>query len=232
MLAASIDAVYRLLLNVFRTYSRIWSSYPMNFVFATSFLFISYKVASQYRQTFKQRLRLAFKLGAQFYFSLPVALIINYVVLHYFNLISEKSKAILASLAPAFVIIPKAITRLCAEKIDGLNHLGTSILLLLSTHAGMPVLFRILQTKLHGFWMYFLLSIIHGIESTFDKITLPLQDYILRRCCTKRQRGYMPKEKKPRVNRLFCRFSNYKHDSRVICHNCELSGNTDVSILL
>ena len=203
MLAASIDAVYRLLLNVFRTYNRTWSSYPMNFLFATSFLFISYKVASQYRQNIRQRLQLAFKLGVQFYVSLPVALIINYVVLHYFNLISEKSKAILASLAPAFVIIPKAITRLCAEKMEGLNHPGTSILLLLSTHAGMPVLFRILQTKLHGFWMYFLLSIIHGIESTFDKITLPLQDYILHRCCTKGQRGYTSKEKKPRVNRLF-----------------------------
>ena len=64
MFAASIDAIYRLLLNVYRAYNTSWSSYPLNILFATSILFISYKVSSHYRQfTMRQRLLLAFKLG-------------------------------------------------------------------------------------------------------------------------------------------------------------------------
>ena len=207
MFVASTDAVYRLLLNVYHTYSQIWSPFPMILLFALSLVLISYKVASQYRQNIRQRLQLAFKLGAQFYLGFPVALTMDYVMTHYFEIISKHSKAILASLSPALVIIPKAIGRLCAEKMEGLNHPGTSILLLISLYAAPPMFFRILQAKLHGFWMYFALSIVHGIEGTFDKVTLPLQDYILRRCCSKRRRGYVSKQRKPRVNRFLADLS-------------------------
>ena len=203
MFAASIDAIYRLLLNVYCAYNTSWSSYPLNILFATSILFISYKVSSHYRQfTIRQRL-LAFKLGAQFYVGFPVALIMNNAVSYYFNIIPEKYKAVLASLFPALVIISKVTTRLCAEKMEGINHPGTSVLLLISLYTVPTMLLRVLQAKLHSFWMYFMLSIVHGIESTFDKITLPLQDYIIHRCCAKRQQGHISRETKPRVNRLF-----------------------------
>ena len=203
LLAASIDAVFRLLLNVYRRYNRTWAPYPMNALFACTVLLSSYKVAGQYEQNTRQRLWLAFRIGVQFYVGHPMSLVIIYAVLYYFNIIPEQSKAALACLSPAIVIIPKAIMRLCAEKLEGINHPGTSVVLLLSANSALTMLFRILQVKLHGFWMYFLLSILHGIESTFDKITLPLQDYILHRCCAKRQQGHVLKERKPRVNRLF-----------------------------
>ena len=206
ILVASIDALYRLLLNVYHTYNRTWSSCPMNLLFATSLFFVSHKVASQYRQNTRQRLGLAFRLGVPFYVGFPVALVINYVLLYYFNRITEDSKAVLASLSPALVIIPKAIARLCAERMEGLNHPGTSVVLLLPIYAGLPILFRLLQAKLHGFWTYFALSIVHAITGTFHKITLPLQDYLLHRYCAKsykRQHGYVSKYRKPRVNRLY-----------------------------
>ena len=40
----------------------------------------------------------------------------------------------------------------------------------------------------------------HGIASTFDKITLPLQDYILKKCCAKRH--HVSKHRKPNASRL------------------------------
>ena len=203
IIVASIDAIYRLELNVYRRYNHTWSSYPMNFLFAATIFLVSYKVASQYQENIGQKFRLAFKLGAQFYVGFPVALILNYVVLYYFNIIPEKARAILASLSPALVVMSKAIARLCVEKIEGINHPGTSVLLLMSLYTAPIILFRVLQTKLHGFWMYFIIAIVHGIESIFDKITLPLQEYILHRCCMKGQHRHVSKKRKPRVNRLF-----------------------------
>ena len=114
MFVASINAVYRLHLDVYHSYSQIWSPYPMILLFAVSLVLISYQVASQYRQNFTQRLQLAFKLGAQFYLGFPVALTMDYVMTHYFEIVPKHSKAILASLSPALVIIPKAIGRLYA----------------------------------------------------------------------------------------------------------------------
>ena len=203
LLVASIDAIYRLLLNVYRTYNRPWGNYPLNFLFVVNTAFISYKVASEYRQHIRQRLRLAFALGAQFFAGYSMALILNHVILYYFNIVGENSKAILASLSPALFIIPKAVARQYTNELEGLNHPGTSFLLLMPLTAAPPIMFRILQAKLHGFWLYFGLSIVHGIKSTFDKLTLPLQDYILHRCCRKRQQGQVSKERKPRVNRLY-----------------------------
>ena len=202
LLAASIDAIFRLLLYVYRMYGRLWMPYPLYVVFMTCFLFSSYRIASHYEQPIRQRIRFAFKLGAQFYIGFPLSLVINHVVLHYFSVIPDKYKAVMASLAPALLIAPKAIARLCAEKMEGVNHPGTSVLLVVIPHAAPQMLFRILQAKLEGYWMYVVLSIVHGIESTFDKITLPLQDYILKRCCLRNQQ-HNSRERKPRENRLF-----------------------------
>ena len=201
ILAASFDAILRLLFNVYRTYDRKWMRYPLNFIFAICMLFCSYRIASYYQHTTKQRLQLSFKLGAQFILTLPVALVANHVIAHYFLVIPDKYKAVIASLLPVLFVIPKAVARLCAEKMEGVNHPGTSILFVIILYTTPQMVFRILQAKLERCWMYLILSIVHGIESSFDKITLPLQDYLLKRCCA-RSHTCLSKQRKPRASRL------------------------------
>ena len=201
LLASTLDAIYRFFLYVYGLYGTAWSPFPRNVIFAFSALYSSYKIAKHYQQTIRERLRLACKLNAQFYLGFPLALTINYAVMHYFSAVSKKYKIVLAFLSPVLLILPKTVARLCAEKTEGLNHPGTSVLLIITLCAAPTIGFRLLQAKLEGFWIYFILSIVHGVESTFDKITLPLQRYILESCCIKGQQNNS-KQRKPRVNRL------------------------------
>ena len=203
ILASSTDAMFRLFINVYRTYDR-WRLFPLNALFASTAIFSSYQIASQFRQKTGQRIQLAAILGAQFYLGIPVAVIFNGVIVPHFKHISNSSKALLASLCPTLLIIPKAVARVCARNTRGINHPGTSVLLVVALHAGPPTLFRILQAKVEEFRMYVILCFVHGLESTFDKITLPIQDFILqwfyeRRCCKRKQiTGHL----KPRASRL------------------------------
>ena len=121
--------------------------------------------------------------------------------MHYFSTVSEKFKIVLTSLSPVLLILPKTVARMCAERTEGLNHPGASVLLIITLCAAPTIGFRLLQAKLERFWIYFILSIVHGVESTLDKITLPLQSSILERCCIKRQKN-VSKQRKARVNRL------------------------------
>ena len=200
MLASFIDANYRLFLHVYQMYNRTWSAYAMNAVFGINLLLCSYRIASHYRQATRQSLQFALKLGAQFYMSFPTVLMFNYLILPYFQALPENSKAVIASLSPALWIIPKAVARLCSQNIEGVSRPGTSVLFLIIVYIVPPIIIRILQAKLHGFWVYFGLCIVHGIASTFDKITLPLQDYILKKCCAKRH--HVSKHRKPNASRL------------------------------
>ena len=135
--------------------------YCVNFLFLVNTAYISYKVARD------NDLRLNSEHNFAGY---PMALILNHVILYYFNIVQENSKAILASLSPALFIIPKAVARLYTKTMEGPNYPSTSFLLLMPLTAAPPIMFRILQANLHGFWMYLGLSIVHGIESNFDKI--------------------------------------------------------------
>ena len=204
ILASSTDAVYRLLLNVYLTYDQVWRSFPLNALFAINVTFSCYQIASHFRDSRGQRIQLAFILGAQFYLGLPVTIMVNSVIIPHFKYLPDKSKAIWASLCPAFLIIPKVVARLCIKSTRGINHPGAAVLLLIALHAGPPTVFRILQVRLEKFSLFIILCLVHGLESTFDKITLPIQDYILHWChkrCTKRTQS-VSGNINPRYSRL------------------------------
>ena len=206
ILASLTDTMFRLFLNVYRMYDRWKLFLCLNALFASTTIFSYYRIASHFRQKPGQRILFAAVLGVQFYLGIPVAVIIKGVILpHFKQMPSSCYKVLLASLCPALLIIPKAVARICARGITrGISHPGTSVLLLVALYVGPPTLFRILQARVEEFRMYVILCFVHGLESTFDKITLPIQDYLLhwfyeRFCCkTNRNTGHL----KPRASRL------------------------------
>ena len=203
MLASLGDAIYRLFIYIYYSYSFKSSTYPANAIFAAVTMFNGLRVAKHYYSSeFKKRLMLAFKLGAQFYFGIPIALLMNYTIIPYYKTLSETNKVILASLAPATVIIPKAITRISAENLKDINHPGTSVLLILPFQVCTAVVFRVLQAGLNSFAPFFASCVIHGLEGTVDKLTLALRDFVLHKCCV-RQYQSLKQFKNPRVNRIW-----------------------------
>ena len=201
MLVAFMDGIYRLFLDVYGQYNRKWASYPLNVMFSIITLFNGYRVARHFRSRLRQSLSLAVKLEGQFYMCIPVAFLLNYLVVPYYKELSESERALLASFLPAILIIPKALGRVFAERVTGINHPGTSFVSLIATYTGGAMYFRVLQAGLEKFSLYFVLCIVHGLESTIDKITLPLRDYIYHKCCT--ESGQSVREfRTPRVNRL------------------------------
>ena len=201
MLVAFMDGMYRLFLDVYGQYNTKWMSYPLNLMFAILTLFNGYRVARYHSSNMKQSISLAIRLGGQFYMCAPIAWIINYCVIPYYKTLPEDRKAILASFIPAALIVPKALERVFAGGIKRINHPGTSVILLVPMYTASAIIFRVLQARLEGFSLYFILRIVHGLESTVDKLTLPFRDYLYHKCCKERAQN-AKQYRTPRVNRL------------------------------
>ena len=201
MFGASIGGTYRLLLYVYGKYNRTWASLPLNFLFTILTLMNGYRIARHFRSNIKQSISLGIKLGGQFYMGILIAFILSFLVIPYYKTLQEHEKAILASFIPAIVIIPKALERVFAETIKGINHPGTSVILLICIYTSSAIVCRVIQADLEKFSLFLVLCIVHGLESTIDKLTLPLRDYIYHRCCTRRHHSSR-EFRTPRTNRL------------------------------
>ena len=206
MLASFGLAIYRLFLYTYGGYNFKWSTYPANALFAVVTMFNGFRVAAHHIRRFRRRLILAFKLASQFYFGFPIALLFNYSVIPYYKTLSEINKVVLASLAPAILLLPRAIIRISLERLKGINHPGTSISLLFTFQVGASMVCRVLQAGLQDFKPFLALCIIHGLEGTLDKITLPIRDFLCHKWFFNRHHSFT-QFKTPRVSRLWADFT-------------------------
>ena len=201
MLLSFIGGFYILFLYVFGKNNETWNAYPVNILFVIITSFNSYIIASFYRQTIKSRLSLAIKLGGQFYLGFPIVMFFNYFIVPFYKTQTESNQAIIASCVPVLVVIPKIVERALAGRLQGINHPGTSGMLLIVLYIGAANT-RVLQAALHDFRLYVLLCVIHGLGGAIDKLTLPLQDYVLKRCFKCQQHSFSSQFRSPRANRL------------------------------
>ena len=202
MLASFADAIYRLLLYVYGNHDIRVTPYPLNAIFIAITLFNGYRIASFYRQNVKERLSLAIRLGGQFYMGFPVAVFFNYFIIPFYKTLPEPKQALVATFAPILILLPKTLARVFAQKLKGINHPGTSGMLLIVLYIGGAIIVRVLQAQLHSFKLFVLLCLVHGLSGTIDKLTLPLQDYLRNKCCNCRKRLSIKHSRTPRENRL------------------------------
>ena len=92
---------------------------------------------------------------------------------------------------------PKLLSRVIAQKLQGINHTRTSGVLLIAPYT---IVFRVLQALLHSFDLFVLLSFTQGFSGAIDKLLMPLQDFVVDESCCKR--SHRQRAKSLRANRL------------------------------
>ena len=202
LLVSFVNGLYVPLMNVYGLYNRSWINFPMFGLFLSITLFNGYRIARFYRQRVKERLYLAIRLGGQFYMGFPLAMFFYIFIIPFCLKLSEKKLAIIVSFIPSIVIMPKLLGRMLVQKLQGINHPGTSGILLIVLNIGGATVFRVLQVSFENLSLFVLLSVIHGLIGIIDKLIAPLQDYIYNiydKCWKRSTRKHI---KTPRVNRF------------------------------
>ena len=80
----------------------------------------------------------------------PVVMLFIYVIVPLYKTLPQPKQALIGAFIPSVALIPKIVTRVFAQRLEGINHPGTSGMLLIALYAGAPLIFRTLQAELHS----------------------------------------------------------------------------------
>ncbi|XP_068696253.1 uncharacterized protein [Montipora foliosa] len=185
LLAAFLDASYRLCLQVFGIYKQPWMSYPLNVLFSLvvfgNSIIIAKHLMSSYipvqEQTKKKLLKMTFLLGLQFFVGIPAAFVLVYWIFPWYNSKSEMEKAFIAGACPLLLSLPKVIARALAPKFE-LVHPGLLYLLVGCLYSSSAIVFRVMQAELTSFGLFVALGVGHAVIDLVERLTVTMRDYI------------------------------------------------------
>ncbi|KAK3734429.1 hypothetical protein QZH41_019754 [Actinostola sp. cb2023] len=151
-LAAFIDMTYRLYLQMVGAYNAPWMSFPLNALFCMVILVNNYVLARHfYPLSLKNTMKLDFILSAQFIIGLPASLMLVYGLFPWYIKQDQHIKVVIASATPLVTAIPKIVSRLGAQHLQGIIHPGTAHVLVAALYAASAVVFRVMQSELSSF---------------------------------------------------------------------------------
>ena len=179
LFGASIDLGYRFYLAVYDRFYSPWIPYPLNVVYMTVVLINSISVA---RNIFKNNhfcaCLLGIKLCAQFIVGAAVLYIFSYCLFPWFAHQEGFVKVSILALAFLVSILPKVIARQCVLKLNGVNHPGTSYVLVSTACTGLSIVYRIMQAEFKSLLAFVALSIGHRlIHLVFELLTILKERY-------------------------------------------------------
>ncbi len=184
VLAAALDAIYRLFLSVYGKYNRTWASYPLNVLFASITVFNYYRVTANFERRVSARIKLAIKFGIAFLLGTPLFLTMNYLLLPvYSHTKSDLSKAIFSSFLPVAFILPKAIINVCLVDVSGLCKPGRLSVFVVGFHTITTIIARYLQANVETIGIFIALCFVHAFENLVDKLTLNWRNKWYRHFC-------------------------------------------------
>jgi len=174
LVGASIDLGYRFLLAVYDLYFPPWIPYPLNFLFITVVFISNFSISRNIFKTnpFGARF-LTIKLGVQFIVGAPVFYICGYVLFPWFAHQEGFIKVAILALGFLIVILPKVVSKECVLRLNGVNHPGTSYVLVSAASTGCSIVYRFMQAEFKSLLAFITVSIGHGlIHLLFELITV------------------------------------------------------------
>ena len=176
---ASIDLGYRCFLAVYDLYYPPWIPYPMNFLYLAVILISSISISRNILKTNPfGALSLTIKLSAQFISGAPVLFVSQYIMFPWFA--DEEGFIKIAILALGFfmAILPTVVSRQCVVRLNGVNHPGTSYVLISAASTGFSIIYRFIQAEFKSLLAFIAMSIAHGlIHFFFELITILKESY-------------------------------------------------------
>ncbi|KAJ7392838.1 hypothetical protein OS493_010498 [Desmophyllum pertusum] len=184
LLGAFIDTCYRLYFQVNGIYQKSWKSLPLNALFLIILLMNSILVGKEITKNseterykkLKKTIKVSAILAAQFVFGIPITFGIIYFIIPLFSR-NETFIAAIAGVLPLVTVLPKAIGRLAAQRIDFL-HPGDAHVLISVLHSTFAIVFRVMQAELASLNLFILLSFVHGSVDLLERLTIVMRDYL------------------------------------------------------
>ena len=179
LFGASIDLGYRFYVAVYDLFYPPWIPYPMNAIYMTVVLINSISVGwNIFRTNHFRACLLGIKLCAQFIVGAAVLYLCSYCLFPWFAQQEGFAKVSILALAFLVAIQPKVIARQCALKLNGVNHPGTSYVLVSTACTGLSIVYRIMQAEFNSLLAFVALCIGHRlIHLVFELLTVFKERY-------------------------------------------------------
>ena len=176
---ALLDIAYKLLIllvSVLRKSTVLWI--PGNVLLLIALVAQAYILSGKFRNETRGKLALALQ------FALPWALgrcaqyALVYGVYPWYKDSNKSTKFLIAAGAPVCVVLLKAISRVCVQRLWGINHPGTSFIFLAPLYCVSALFTRMLQANLANLEQIAALAAIHGLVEVIERSTMALRDHI------------------------------------------------------
>ena len=190
MIAAYTDAVCRLFLYVYGMSETRLKSYLGNIIFLSIATLNYIKIVRNHRSTICRRygvLSLTLKLSLQFLLGIAISVPINYWLLAEFKKSHPLLKAVLASVLPVMLAIPKFLTTFVHARLKGVYSPGQAVMFTVCMQVSNTLASRLLQANNENFKLFILISFVHGILNVIDKLLQPVRDRFGRCICPSRK---------------------------------------------
>ncbi|XP_031551722.1 uncharacterized protein LOC116288989 [Actinia tenebrosa] len=212
LVAAFLDVIYRLCLQMYGIYRLSWMKPPLNALFGLVVLINHYRLSRHcYPNSFKDTLKLHFVITSQFTLGVPVWYLLVYKLVPLYVQQDEHVKLFIAALCPLLTVLPKAVSRVSAQSeiLKGLMHPGKAYFLVAITYGISSVVFRAMQAELNSIGLFIALGIVHAFIDLLERITITMRDHIWEYLyrLVRRQRRRQPKYRSPRSRRLIADIS-------------------------
>lgn len=171
LIGASIDLGYRFFLSVYDMYYPPWVPYPLNVVYTAVILTTSFSIGRKIFKTNRFRaIVLAFKLGSQFITGAISSYIVWYGLFPWF--VHQEDfylKVVILAITYLILVLPKMISRQCVLRLNGVNHPGTSYVLVSTVCGCANIVYRLMQAEFKSLLAFTALSIGFGaIHLAYD----------------------------------------------------------------
>ena len=176
---ASMDLGYRFILAVYDLYYPPWTPYPLNFLYIIVVLICSISISRKiFRSNPFGACFLTIKLSVQFITGAPVLYIFGYALCPWFARQEGFLKVAILAFTFLIAILPKVVSKQCVVRLNGVNHPGTSYVLVSAASTGFSIVYRFIQAEFKSLLAFIAISVGHGlIHLFFELITILIERY-------------------------------------------------------
>ena len=177
-----LDTVYRVSLQALGiSYSKLSTlqTIPLNILFVVSVCWQVYILTNHFSARSRRQMVIVFmQVAVTTCLPLAMGIITRLFIYPAYNKQNDKGKLIIAIFSPLFVVVLKAISRICVQKLWDICHPGYSYIFMAPMYCGSAVMFRVLQADLGSLQSIAVLGIIHGAAEVVERSTMVVVDHI------------------------------------------------------
>ena len=174
-----LDISYKAVLQMMGNLRKSWLLWlPGNVLFFAAIVAKSRILSGRFRSDGPGKRTLAIQFALPWALSHCVKYMFVYGIFPSYKMSNESGKFLVAMFSPLCVVILKALSRLCLQRLWGITHPGTSFIFLAPLYCASALFTRMLQAELEDLTLIVTLAVIHGVVEVVERSTIAWRDHI------------------------------------------------------